>query len=128
MTKNILITIIALIVIVGGGIYLRNNPKNSESVNVQEHPVPVTTDTFSGKLEKVDTGCFADGECYVVVDGKHVTAIMGWSKETVGTIQGVASFGDLADHIGEEVEVHALKKADGTYTLYGDANFYIKLK
>jgi hypothetical protein len=83
---------------------------------------------FSGKLEKVDVGCFADGECYVEVDGKHITAIMGWSQAVVGSIQGVDGFGDLESHIGKEVEVYAQDTGDGKYTLYGNAGFYIKLK
>lgn len=84
-------------------------------------------DVFTGTLETVDTGCFADGECFVEVDGKHVTAIMGWTQETVGTIQGVPSFGDLESHIGSLVEVYAQDKSDGTYTLYGSEGFYIKV-
>lgn len=95
----------------------------------EEQPIgKLKVGNFSGKLEKVDVGCFADGECYVEVDGKHVTAIMGWSQETVGTVQGVEGFGDLESHIGEEVEVYAQDKGDGTYTLYGNSGFYIKLK
>ncbi len=82
---------------------------------------------FSGKLEKVNVGCFVDAECYVVVDGKHVTAILGWRQEVVGTIQGVEGFGDLEQHIGEEVEVYAKDVGDGTYSLYGSEGFYIKL-
>jgi hypothetical protein len=82
---------------------------------------------FSGKLEKVDTGCFADGECYVEVDGKHITAIMGWSRETVGQVLGVDGFGDLESHLGKTVEVYAQDTSDGKYTLYGNEGFYIKL-
>ena len=83
---------------------------------------------FSGKLEKVDTGCFADGECYVVVDGKHITTTIGWSRDIVGSIQGVESFGDLEKHIGEEVEVYAKDNGDGTYSLYDSEGFYVRLK
>lgn len=83
-------------------------------------------DTFAGVLEEVDTGCFADGECFVVVDGKRVTAIMGWSTETVGSIQGVDGFGDLEQYVGGRVEVYAQELPDGTYTLYGSEGFYIK--
>lgn len=85
-------------------------------------------DTFSGKLEVVDVGCFVDGECFVVVDGRHVTTTMGWSQEIVGTVEGVESFGDLEGHIGEEVLVYAHDRGDGTYTLYGSEGFYVKLK
>jgi hypothetical protein len=83
-------------------------------------------ETFSGELETVDTGCFADGECFVVVDGKKVTALTGWSQTTVGSVQGVEGFGDLEAYIGKAVEVKAHKREDGTYTLYGSTDFYIK--
>lgn len=84
-------------------------------------------DVFTGTLEEVNTGCFADGECYVVVDGKHVTALRGWSQDTVGTVIGVEGFGDLEGKIGAEVEVYAQDLSDGTYTLYGSEGFYIKV-
>jgi hypothetical protein len=97
----------------------------------QPDPLPqvpqedLVTETFSGTLELVDTGCFADGECFVVVDGKHVTALMGWSRDTVGRILGVEGFGDLERFIGKPVTVYAQVHADGTYTLYGSEAFYI---
>lgn len=87
----------------------------------------LAADVFTGTLTKVDTACFADGECYIEVDGNHVTAIMGWSRETVGTVQGVDGFGDLEAHIGEQVEVYAQRLAPGNYTLYGSEGFYIRL-
>lgn len=84
---------------------------------------------FSGTLQEVSTGCFADGECYVVVGGKHITTIMGWREaKELGSIIGVESFGDLESHIGEEVEVYAKDNGDGTYTLYGSSGFYVQLK
>ena len=84
-------------------------------------------DVFTGKLEEVNTGCFADGECYIVAGGKHVTTLRGWSRDTVGTVQGVEGFGDLEKHIGENVEVYAQVNPDNTYTLYGSEGFYVKL-
>lgn len=83
--------------------------------------------TFSGTLETVDTGCFVDKECFITVDGKHVTAIMGWSRETVGSVVGVEGFGDLEQYIGMSVEVFAEEEEDGTYTLYGSESYYIKV-
>ncbi len=87
-------------------------------------------DVFTGKLEKVDTGCFADGECYIVVDGKHVTALTGMriNPQPVGSVQGVEGFGDLESHIGSTVEVYAQVNPDNTYTLYGSEGFYIKVQ
>ncbi len=87
----------------------------------------LAADVFTGTLTTVDTGCFADGECFIEVDGNHVTALMGWSQETVGTVQGVSGFGDLEAHIGEQVEVYAQRLAPGNYTLYGSEGFYIRL-
>ncbi len=84
-------------------------------------------DMFSGTLEEVNTGCFSDGECYVVVDGKHVTVLMGWSRNTVGTIIGAPSIGDLEAMIGQPVEVYAQENPDKTYTLYGNVGFYVKM-
>jgi len=144
--KKILIVALAL-VLVGGLVYffIQNKPieKNSDVDNIvaedgrrigsttpeEQQPVgKLKVINFSGKLEKVDTGCFADGECFVVVDGKHITAIMGWSQAVVGTVLGVEGFGDLESHIGEQVEVYAQDRGDDTYTLYGNSGFYIKLK
>lgn len=84
-------------------------------------------DTFTGTLTKVDTGCFSDGECFVEVDGKHVTALMGFSRDIVGKVVGVDGFGDLEKYIGKKVEVYAQVNPDGTYTLYGSEGFYIKV-
>lgn len=85
-------------------------------------------DTFTGTLQSVDTGCFADGECFVVVDGKHITVLRGWSSDTVGSVIGADGIGGLESIIGQEVEVYAQDNSDGTYTLYGSEGFYIKAK
>lgn len=87
----------------------------------------IKADLFTGILNEVNTGCFSDGECYVVVDGKHVTVLMGWSQNTVGTIIGAPSIGDLEAMIGKKVEVYAQENPDKTYTLYGSAGFYVKV-
>ena len=96
-------------------------------VNIPEYVGKLKAANFTGTLEKVDTGCFADGECFVEVDGKHITTIMGWSQNVVGSVIGVEGFGDLEGHIGQQVEVYAQDNSDGTYTLYGSEGFYIKL-
>lgn len=147
---KIILIALALVVFVGGGIYLYQSSlttdnmtgQNDETVSengrvmndeTEEQNPPANTGklkaaNFSGKLEEVNTGCFADGECYVVVDGKHITVLMGWSRDTVGSVQGVEGIGDLEAHIGSEVEVYAQDMSDGTYTLYGSEGFYVKLK
>lgn len=90
-------------------------------------PANLATKTFVGKLEEVNTGCFADGECYVMVDGQHVTTLVGRRPDMVGAVIGVDGFGDLEGFLGEEVEVFAAVEENGGYTLYGDENLYVKL-
>ncbi len=153
--KNILILGAVIIVVLGLIVVLGkpkemsapNTPEVEENTEVTETSAPVVTthttttvttqtttpgklkaDTFTGKLTKVVPGCFVDGECYVEVDGKKVTAVLGFSQAEVGSVIGVEGFGDLEQHIGEEVEVYAQDNSDGTYTLYGSKGFYIKVK
>ncbi len=96
---------------------------DGEEVVVEQNPMK-----FTGTLEKVDVGCFADGECYVEVGGKHVTVLMGWSRNTVGTvIGGDNSIGGLEAFIGKQVDVYAHQVDGATYTLYGDAEYFVKV-
>lgn len=85
---------------------------------------------FTGTLESVDTGCYVDAECFVVVDGKHVTVLTGMRlmEQEVGSVLGTDDgIGGLETAIGQEVEVYAKDNSDGTYTLYGSEGFYVKL-
>ena len=142
---KIILIAVAVVAFIGGGLYLYNSSLPNENVTGQneetvsenarvmnDEEAPTTgklkAANFSGNLEEVNTGCFADGECYVVVDGKHITVLRGWSRDTVGTVQGVEGIGDLESHIGAEVEVYVQDLSDGTYTLYGIEGFYVKLK
>jgi hypothetical protein len=120
MLKKILLVLILVI----GAVLIFTQNKEENRVSAPNNQVA----NFSGTLQEVNTGCFADGECYVTVDRKHVTAIMGWSQEIGGTVQGVEGFGDLENYIGQEVEVYAADTGDGKYTLYGSEGFYIRLK
>jgi hypothetical protein len=129
--KHILIfALVALIV--GTCIMLIMKPVIAPTPTVDTATTTASTTTptvvdFTGVLEAVDTGCFSDGECAVTVSGKHVTLLIGWNQETVGTIKGVESIGDLENHIGEVITVHAKATADGQYTLYGDTQYYIEV-
>jgi hypothetical protein len=134
-TKNIL-GIVALVLVLGTVFWFRGvddaavtgdqRQPGTEDIVVDDTGGKLKAATFTGKLEDVNVGCFVDGECYVVVDGKHVTTILGWRQEVVGSVKGVEGFGDLEQHIGEEMEVYAQDKG-GTYTLYGSSGFYVKL-
>ncbi len=85
--------------------------------------------TFSGVLKEVNTGCFADGECYVVIDDKgvlkHVTLTLGWTQGVIGKIIGSESIGDLESSIGKNIKAFVNKLDTDNYTLYGDVNYYV---
>lgn len=83
--------------------------------------------TFAGELEEVNTGCFSDGECYVMVSGKKVTVLMGWSRDTVGAVIGAGGIGDLENFLNEQVEVYAQELINGDFTLYGNEGFHVKI-
>ncbi|HMO78107.1 MAG TPA: hypothetical protein PKA42_03115 [Candidatus Paceibacterota bacterium] len=87
----------------------------------------VKTATFVGNLEEVNSSCLADGECSVTVSGKKIVTLIGWNTAVVGTLLGVEGLGNLNDHLGARVEVYAAELEDGSYTLYGSNNFYVKL-
>lgn len=92
-----------------------NSSKGESIVGLEEKAVK-----FKGKFEKFYTGCYSDGECYAVVDGKKITTTIGWSREAVG------KFENTEIKKGTEVEVYASLKKDGTYSLYGSEKYYIK--
>jgi hypothetical protein len=84
---------------------------------------------FSGTLKEVNTGCFADGECYIVVDDKgvlkHVTIALGWTQGIIGKIIGTESIGDMEKFIGKNITAYVDKLDSDNYTLYGDVNYYV---
>ncbi len=140
-TRNRTLIIIGIVVIAIGAYWISQArpadvPQDATSQNGDRIGTTTTSGAegklkvanFSGKLSEVNTACFADGECFVVIDGKHITTTLGWRQGVVGSIRGVESVGDMEKHIGDEFEVYAQDKGDGTYTLYGSEGFYIKLK
>lgn len=133
MKKIILILVIVAIVAIA--MVSKNKIKedtNNDTSRVGEPSGEVVAQnpvTFTGKLQEVNTGCFADGECFVTVDGKHVRVLMGWSRDTVGKVLGGdGSIGGLEGSLGKDVEVYANKLDETNYTLYGSETYYVKLK
>lgn len=89
---------------------------------------PIQAEYFEGTITAFSTGCFADGECSITVDGKKIITTIGWSQQTVGSIYGsVTSIGDIGNKIGSHAKVYAQKTSDG-YTLYGASNYYIEVQ
>lgn len=123
-TKTLSIVLI-LLALVAGAIYAvaqKTSPAPAPSEVSGEEKLKVGN--FEGAIEEVNTGCYADGECFVVVGGKHVTTLMGWSRDTVGA----ADLDALHANIGKTAEVYAKDNGDGTYTLYGSEGFYVRVK
>ncbi len=128
MNKQTILGVIIILLAVAAGSYVLARPAATPA------PEPVSEGAadqgklkaanFDGTLTEVNTGCYADGECYVVVDGKHITTLRGWSHD----IAGAADFDALSANIGKTVEVYAHDLGDGTYTLYGSEGFYVRLK
>lgn len=90
-------------------------------------PPQAIAPSLTGKLTEVNTGCFADGECYAVVGGKKVVLLIGWYQGKVGKILGADSIGDLEAFIGSDATVFAGQDADGNYSLLGNEMFYIQV-
>jgi peptidoglycan hydrolase-like protein with peptidoglycan-binding domain len=90
---------------------------------------PVDAVYFSGTIQAVSTGCYADGICSVTIDGRKVVTTSGRSQQIVGSIKGsVNNIGDIeTSKIGAQANVYAQKTPDG-YTLYGNSNYYIEVQ
>ena len=80
---------------------------------------------FTGKIEAIDLGCWADGLCSMEVSGKEIVFGSGYSRSDWGKVTGI----DLQksnDYIGRGVEVYC-RCLTKSYTLEGNKNYYIKL-
>lgn len=144
MNTKLIGLVIAALIVIGLGYMIVSKQNTAEAPDVvttvdtnRIDPTATSTDgkqappqnpvSFSGTLEEVNTGCFADGECYIMVDGKHITTLWGWTNEIVGSVKGVAGFGDLESHIGKTINVNANELDPGNYTLYGSADYFVEL-
>ena len=81
---------------------------------------------FEGAITAYATGCFADGECSITVDGKKVVTTIGRTQTVVGKVVGIPDFGSIENNIGAHAKVYAKKTEDG-YTLYGNTDYYVKI-
>jgi hypothetical protein len=89
------------------------------------------TETFSGTITAVDTGCFYDAICSVSVDGKKVILVTGRMVSTttppMGRLIGAESVGDLQQKIGWHANVYATTTPNGDYTIYGNSDYYVEV-
>jgi hypothetical protein len=127
-TSRVLLIILLLIIV-----FLLHSAGKQQVTKSEltDDPVGVTipeTKMFAGELTEFNSGCYADGECYATVAGKHITIAKGWSQEVVGSVIGTDDgMGGLIDHLGEDVEVYAQQVEKNNYTLYGNRDYYIKV-
>ena len=146
--KGLILSLVALVLLAGGTYWYMMQGEivlDSEKATLEDgsRTMPegeevLVTDgklkaaNFAGTLTEVNTGCYSDGECYIVVDGKHITTTMGWSTATVGSTLDANGAGVGLDvfekSIGKQVEAYVQDEGDGTYTLYGSEGFYVKLR
>lgn len=141
--KKILIGVVILLVIVMV-ISATYKAVNAPAKIEQGVPLPADTqiplgkmvtgsnlETFSGTIEAVDTGCFADATCSVTVDGKKIILVTGGRgmdpNAPVGKLIGVPSIGDLEAKIGSHANVYAGMTETGDYTLYGNDKYYVEV-
>lgn len=73
---------------------------------------------FQGTVQSIDNGCFADGVCSVVVDGRTVVTMRGWSRSTWGNR-------DPEIEVGDAVDVRCASEAGGC-TLEGSADYFLR--
>ena len=74
--------------------------------------------TLSGRVDAIDNGCFADGECSVTVDGLKVVTLRGWSRATWGPRDPELVHGD-------RVDVRCRATSDGC-TLEGSEDYFLR--
>ena len=80
--------------------------------------LPNDTRRFSGTVQSIDNGCFADATCSVTVDGVLVVTLTGWSRDTWGQR-------DTELQVGERVDVACRPTLEGC-TLNGNAGYYVR--
>lgn len=124
--KTSRIILIIVLLVVAFLLYRAGSYSVTEAPSLEE---TTESEMFTGTLTEFNSGCYADAECYAMVDGNHVTIAIGWSQDTVGSVIGTDDgMGGLLDHIGEEVEVYAQPVDENKYTLYGSEEYYIKVE
>jgi hypothetical protein len=79
---------------------------------------PAEIRTLSGRVDAIDNGCFADGECSVTVDGLKVVTLRGWSQATWGPRDP-----ELVP--GDRVDVRCRATDDGC-TLEGSEHYFLR--
>jgi len=85
-------------------------------------PTPAGELRFSGIVEKVDTGCYADGVCLMIIAGREVVFGRGWSHDTWGE---VATMEPTEAYLGRWVDVYC-KGSGKQCTLAGSAGYFIR--
>lgn len=98
-----------------------------------------TSGMFSGKITEVDNKLPMDGSNKIKVNGDWIMVNMGGDptvevakargpRGSITLADGTRTGAIGTDKIGQTVEVSVKQLPDGTYTLYGSSEYYIKFK
>lgn len=121
--------LILAIILLAVGFYLLEVSRKLEGNNVPPTTIadqlPEGSTVFSGTVNEIDVGCYADGICKINVDGKWVEFGRGWYQGPSGQFIGFSNIDDIS---GKMVEVRVLPaEFEGyDYTILGDERLYIK--
>ena len=124
-TKNIIKTLVVSAILITVFMIYKSTQKVTQVVEIKD------VKRFTGKVENFDTGCFVDATCSITISGKKVILVTGgrsMGPAPVGSLLGVESIGDIDKKIGSEAEVYADKLSENEYSLYGDKDYYVKVK
>jgi hypothetical protein len=138
--------IIALVMVVSiiaasGGYYLGIKKSSQTEIRstFSENQVAESEVKLTGTITEIDDSCNHDGVCKVKIDeywiitelGGDPTPEMAKSRGSKGTItdpDGSLTGNVGIDAVGQQAEVYAKVVNDTTLTLYGKAEYYLKIK
>ncbi|MBI2315249.1 hypothetical protein HYU93_04315 [Candidatus Daviesbacteria bacterium] len=88
---------------------------------------------FTGMITETNNSCWVDGVCSVKIDSSWVEVERGGLRppnmmgEPGGQLIGISFSSDTEKYIGQKAEFYGAKKDDGSFTIYGNSNYYLKL-
>ena len=124
-TKNIIKIIAVSAMLVIAFMIYKSTQKVAQVVEIKD------VKRFTGKVEDVDTGCFVDATCSVTISGKKVILVTGgrsMGPKEIGKLIGAEDIGDIEKKIGRDAEVYADKLSENEYSIYGNKDYYVKIK
>lgn len=88
---------------------------------------------FTGIITDTNNSCWADGVCSVKIDNSWIEVERGGLRppnmveEPGGQLIGISFDLDTGKYIGQKAEFYGVEKGNGSFTIYGNFNYYLKL-